>query len=82
MGGYVGGRLISYRSLFLIGKVLQTIACLFLSFPSTENLYIALALFLAGSGMNLPCINMMLIQQFKMMTMIVEKVLFTGIMQE
>ncbi|WP_150466254.1 peptide MFS transporter [Francisella sp. SYW-9] len=65
LGGYIGGRLISYRSLFLIGMLLQTIACLFLSFPSTENLYIALALFLVGSGMNLPCINMMLIQQFE-----------------
>ncbi|QIW10002.1 oligopeptide:H+ symporter [Francisella sp. LA112445] len=65
LGGYVGGRLISYRSLFLIGMLLQTIACLFLSFPSTENLYIALALFLSGSGMNVPCINMMLTQQFE-----------------
>nr|WP_231138832.1 hypothetical protein [Francisella orientalis] len=45
--------------------VLQIIACIFLSFPSTEYLYIALALFLTGCGLNVPCINMMLTQQFE-----------------
>lgn len=65
LGGYIGGRLISYRVLFLIGMVLQIIACLFLSFPSTEHLYIALALFLTGCGLNVPCINIMLTQQFE-----------------
>ncbi|AIT08530.1 peptide transporter [Candidatus Francisella endociliophora] len=64
LGGYIGGRLISYRVLFLIGMVLQIFACLFLSFPSVEHLYIALALFLTGCGLNVPCINMMLTQQF------------------
>ncbi|OIN83750.1 peptide MFS transporter [Francisella sp. TX07-6608] len=65
LGGYIGGRLISYRVLFLLGMVLQIFACLFLAFPSTEHLYIALALFLTGCGLNVPCINMMLTQQFE-----------------
>lgn len=65
LGGYIGGRLISYRVLFLIGMILQVFACLFLSFPSVEHLYIALALFLTGCGLNVPCINMMLTQQFE-----------------
>ena len=45
--------------------VLQVIACVFLSSPSVEHLYIALALFLTGCGLNVPCINMMLTQQFE-----------------
>lgn len=65
LGGYIGGRLISYRVLFLVGMVLQVIACVFLSSPSIEHLYIALALFLTGCGLNVPCINMMLTQQFE-----------------
>lgn len=64
LGGYMGGRLVSYRVLFLIGMVLQVIACIILTTPTTEHLYIALALFLTGSGLNVPCINMMLTQQF------------------
>jgi len=65
LGGYIGGRLVSYRVLFLLGMVLQVLACLFLSFPSEDHLYIALALFLAGCGLNVPCVNMMLTQQFE-----------------
>lgn len=65
LGGYIGGRLISYRVLFLVGMVLQVIACVFLSSPSVEHLYIALALFLTGCGLNVPCVNMMLTQQFE-----------------
>jgi len=64
LGGYIGGRLISYRVLFLIGMVLQVVACVCLSSPSVEHLYIGLALFLTGCGLNVPCINMMLTQQF------------------
>ncbi len=64
LGGYMGGRLVSYRVLFLIGMVLQVIACIILTTPTTEHLYIALALFLTGSWLNVPCINMMLTQQF------------------
>ena len=55
----------SYRVLFLLGMVLQIFACLFLSFPSTEHFYIALAPFLTSCSLNVPCINMMLTQQFE-----------------
>ncbi|MDE4944721.1 MFS transporter, partial [Francisella tularensis subsp. holarctica] len=43
----------------------QIFACLFLAFPSTEHLYISLALFLTGCSLNVPCINIMLTQQFE-----------------
>ena len=65
LGGYIGGRLVSYRVLFLVSMVLQVLACIFLSSSSVEYLYIALALFLTGCGLNVPCINMMLTQQFE-----------------
>ncbi|MDE4963546.1 MFS transporter, partial [Francisella tularensis subsp. holarctica] len=65
LGGYIGGRLISYRVLFFLGMVLQIFACLFLAFPSTEHLYIALALLLTGCRLIVPCIRMMLTQQFE-----------------
>lgn len=64
LGGYIGGKLVSYRVLFLAGMLLQILACLFLIKPSVWNLYIALSLFLTGCGLNVPCINMMLTQQF------------------
>lgn len=65
LGGYMGGRLVSYRVLFLIGMVFQVIACVILMTPTSMHLYIALALFLTGAGLNAPCVNMMLTQQFK-----------------
>ncbi|MDE4998911.1 MFS transporter, partial [Francisella tularensis subsp. holarctica] len=35
------------------------------AFPSTEHLYISLAIFLTGCSLNVPCLNMMLTQQFE-----------------
>ena len=65
LGSYMGGRLLSYRNLFLIGMGIQIVACAFFSIPSISALYIAIALYLTGSGLNVPCINMMLTQQFE-----------------
>ncbi|MDX1900396.1 MAG: oligopeptide:H+ symporter [Gammaproteobacteria bacterium] len=64
LGGYVGGRFMSYRSLFAIGMVLQVIGCGLISMPSVDSLYWGLAFFLTGAGLNVTCINCMLTQLF------------------
>ncbi|OON40548.1 MFS transporter [Izhakiella australiensis] len=63
-GGYLGGRFLSNRNLFVLGMVLQVAGCWVLSGQSAEGLYWGLAMFLTGSGLNVTCINMMLTQRF------------------
>lgn len=63
-GGYLGGRFISNRILFVVGMLLQIIGCGMISLGSTTMLYAGLAFFLTGSGLNVTCINMMLTQRF------------------
>lgn len=65
LGGYIGGRFLSYRSLFSIGMVLQMIGCILISIPTTTAFFWGLASFLAGSGLNVTCINCMLTQLFQ-----------------
>ena len=62
IGGFVTGRLFSHRSLFAIGMLLQAAGCYILS---TYQLYLGLAVFLSGTGLNVTCINCMLTQFFK-----------------
>ena len=64
-GGYLGGRFLSNRNLFVGGMVLQVLGCAAISGGTAALLYIGLALFLTGSGLNVTCINMMLTQRFK-----------------
>ncbi len=64
LGGYLGGRMLSYRKLFIFGVLLQVLGCLTIAYQTTSHLYWGLALFLAGSGLNVTCINMMLTQLF------------------
>lgn len=63
-GGYLGGRFLSNRNLFVIGMVFQIIGCYLLATTGISGLYWGLALFLTGSGLNVTCINMMLTQRF------------------
>ena len=63
-GGYLGGRFLSNRNLFIGGMVLQVVGCAILSIGSVSSLYWGLALFLTGSGLNVTCLNMMLTQRF------------------
>lgn len=63
-GGYLGGRFLSNRNLFVIGMGLQVIGCYLLASSGLPGLYWGLALFLTGSGLNVTCINMMLTQRF------------------
>jgi proton-dependent oligopeptide transporter, POT family len=64
-GGYLGGRFLSNRNLFVAGMILQVLGCASISGGTVALLYIGLALFLTGSGLNVTCINMMLTQRFK-----------------
>ena len=63
-GGYLGGRFLSNRNLFVGGMVLQVFGCALIGMGSTHSLYWGLALFLTGSGLNVTCLNMMLTQRF------------------
>lgn len=63
-GGYLGGRFLSNRNLFVGGMVLQVIGCACIAVGTLALFYVGLALFLTGSGLNVTCINMMLTQRF------------------
>ena len=63
-GGYLGGRFLSNRNLFVGGMALQVIGCGCIAVGSLAMFYIGLAFFLTGSGLNVTCINMMLTQRF------------------
>lgn len=63
-GGYLGGRFLSNRNLFVGGMVLQVFGCACIAGGTVGLLYWGLALFLTGSGLNVTCINMMLTQRF------------------
>ena len=63
-GGYLGGRFLSFRNLFVGSMALQVIGCACIAAGTLPLFYVGLALFLTGSGFNVTCINMMLTQRF------------------
>src|SRR6516162_8458141 len=63
-GGYLGGRFLSNRNLFVGGMALQVFGCACIATGTLTLFYLGLALFLTGSGLNVTCINMMLTQRF------------------
>src|SRR5438270_9880760 len=63
-GGYLGGRFLSNRNLFVGGMALQVVGCGLIATGTLALFYVGLALFLTGSGLNVTCINMMLNQRF------------------
>jgi proton-dependent oligopeptide transporter, POT family len=63
-GGYLGGRFLSNRNLFVAGMALQVAGCACIAGGTVESLYWGLAFFLTGSGLNVTCLNMMLTQRF------------------
>lgn len=65
LGGYFGGRFLSYRSLFCISMALQLTGCLLISVPDTTYLLWGLSIFLGGAGLNVTCINCMVTQLFE-----------------
>src|SRR5881394_2354634 len=62
-GGYLGGRFLSNRKLFIGGMALQ-VGCACIATGTLALFYVGLAFFLTGSGLNVTCINMMLTQRF------------------
>lgn len=65
LGGYIGGRYLSYRSLFALGMLLQVLGCALISVPDQNFLLWGLSAFLGGSGLNVTCINCMVTQLFE-----------------
>ncbi|MGL5660454.1 MAG: peptide MFS transporter [Aeromonas sp.] len=63
-GGYLGGRYLSNRNLFVLGMALQVVGCYLIAEMGVTGLYWGLAMFLTGSGLNVTCLNMMLTQRF------------------
>src|SRR5438046_8144478 len=63
-GGYLGGRFLWNRKLFVGGMALQVIGCACIATGTLALFYVGLAFFLTGSGLNVTCINMMLTQRF------------------
>jgi POT family proton-dependent oligopeptide transporter len=57
LGGYIGGRFFSYRTLLFIGMLFQIVACLLLSMGTLNSLYWGLTCFLTGAGLNVTCLN-------------------------
>lgn len=64
LGGYIGGRLLSFRALFVLGMALQALGSVIIALPHFLSLLWGLSLFLTGSGLNVICINCMLTQLF------------------
>ena len=64
-GGYLGGRFLSNRNLFVGGMVLQVIGCGIISSGDVMPLFVGLAFFLTGCGLNVTCLNLMLTQRFR-----------------
>ncbi|QLZ68978.1 MFS transporter [Legionella sp. PC1000] len=64
LGGVIGGKYLSNRSLFLITTIIQTFGLLVLSLANESLLYIGLSLFLIGCGLNTTCYNTLLSQLF------------------
>src|ERR1044071_6343807 len=63
-GGYLGGRFLSNRNLFVGSMAVQMIGCACIATGTLALFYLGLALFLTDSGLNVTCINMMLTQRF------------------
>src|SRR5204862_6420236 len=63
-GGYLGGRFLSNRNLFVGSMALQVCGCACIATGTLALFYVGLALFLTGSGLNVTCINMMLTHRF------------------
>jgi proton-dependent oligopeptide transporter, POT family len=64
LGGYMGGKYISNRFLFIIGVSFQLLACFIIAQTTYTSLMIGLAIFLTGSGLNVTCMNGMMNQLF------------------
>jgi POT family proton-dependent oligopeptide transporter len=65
LGGYIGGKIVSYRVLFLICIFVQLLSGMLMIFQSIEFLYFGLTLFIVASGLGVPCTNIIVIKHVK-----------------
>lgn len=65
LGGSLGGSLLSYRGMFTMSILLQMGGLIGIASSDLNIILAGMALFITGSGLNVSCINMMLIQLFK-----------------
>lgn len=65
LSGYIGGRFLSNRLLYVIALVFQILGISILSVSNSQHLYWGLSFFLVGCGFNSTCLNCMLTQQFE-----------------
>lgn len=65
LAGYIGGRFLSNRLLYLISLSFQIIGLHLLSMLNSQYLFWGLCFFLMGCGFNSTCLNCMLTQQFE-----------------
>src|SRR5207244_10398530 len=63
-GGYLGGRFLSNRKLFVGSMAVQVIGCACIATGTLALFYVGLALFLTGTGLTVTCTNLMLTQRF------------------
>ena len=63
--GYLGGRLLNYKTLLAIALVFETAGMSILSCSITDYLYLGLSFFLIGCGVNSTCLNCLLTQKFQ-----------------
>lgn len=65
LGGYIGGRFLSYRSLFIISMLSIATGCYLITAPTLQGFYSGIAFFLTGAGLNVTCLNCMVTQLFE-----------------
>jgi len=65
LGGYMSGRFISNRHLFIVGMVFQLVACFVMAQCTIFTMFLGLSMFLTGCGLNVTCVNNMLTQLFE-----------------
>jgi POT family proton-dependent oligopeptide transporter len=65
LGGLIGGRFLSNRTLFCITIFVQSAGLYFLAAADQAVLYAGLSLYLVGCGLNTTCYNALLTQRFK-----------------
>lgn len=64
IGGLLGGRFLSNRSLFVFASLIEILGLFALATCSTSLLFVSLSMFLVGCGISFTCYNNMLTQRF------------------
>ncbi|TNF69176.1 MAG: MFS transporter [Gammaproteobacteria bacterium] len=65
LGGSLGGSIMSFRGLFTMSLLMQIFGLIGVAMDDVNVILGGMALFVTGSGLNVSCVNMMLIQLFK-----------------